>query len=177
MSEPNWLTPAEAKRINEMVVERSNEPHFVRDQGLLESALARPQNLHAYGEEDTFQLAASYAEGVARNHAFEQGNKRTAFECADMFLSQNGHELQEAKGLEHAEMMEKLGQGLITREDAAKYLREHSRPLEREQEKERNSSEPTQENSNQTKRTKIDARAILKKSRERSGGRGGRSRG
>ncbi|TDL79750.1 type II toxin-antitoxin system death-on-curing family toxin [Meridianimarinicoccus aquatilis] len=137
MSEPNWLTPDEAKRINELVVERSNEPHFIRDQGLLESALARPMNLHAYGEGDLFQLAASYAEGVSRNHAFEQGNKRTAFACADMFLSQNGHELQQAKGLEHVEMMEQLGQGKITREQAAEHLREHSRPLERERSQDR----------------------------------------
>lgn len=132
MSEPHWLSPDEVIRINRGVVERSNEPHFVRDKGLLESALGRPKNLHAYGEADTFQLAASYAEGVSRNHAFEQGNKRTAFVCADMFLSQNGYDLQDVKGVEHVEMMERLGQGHITREDAAAHLREHSRQIEQE---------------------------------------------
>lgn len=132
MSEPNWLSPEEVIRINKKVVERSNEPHFVRDKGLLESALGRPKNLHAYDETDTFQLAASYAEGVSRNHSFEQGNKRTALLCADMFLSQNGYELQEAKGFEHVEMMEQLGQGKITREDAAAHLRQHSRQIEQE---------------------------------------------
>ncbi|WP_272002747.1 type II toxin-antitoxin system death-on-curing family toxin [Roseovarius sp. ZX-A-9] len=136
MSEPNWLTPEEVIRINMKVVERSNEPHFVRDRGLLESALGRPKNLHAYDETDTFQLAASYAEGVSRNHSFEQGNKRTALLCADMFLSQNDYELQEAKGLEHVEMMEQLGQGKITRDQAAAYLREHSRQIEQERQTE-----------------------------------------
>lgn len=138
MSEPNWLSTEEAIRINEKVVERSNEPHFVRDRGLLESALGRPQNLHAYGEADTFQLAASYAEGVSRNHAFEQGNKRTAFACADMFLSQNGYELQEVKDLEHVEMMEQLGQGHISREDAADHFREHSRSVQQEESQSQN---------------------------------------
>ena len=95
-------------------------------------ALARPQNQYAYGETDMFQLAASYAEGISRNHAFVDGNKRTAFYAASDFLEQNGHELRAAKGHEHAEMMEQLGQGKINREEAAAHLREHSRVIERE---------------------------------------------
>lgn len=62
----------------------------VRDLGLLESALARPQNLHAYGEGDVAALAAAYAFGIVRNHPFVDGNKRTAFLTAALFLELNG---------------------------------------------------------------------------------------
>jgi death on curing protein len=62
----------------------------VRDLGLLESAMARPQNLHAYGEGDVAALAAAYAFGIIRNHPFVDGNKRTAFLTAALFLELNG---------------------------------------------------------------------------------------
>jgi death-on-curing protein len=62
----------------------------LRDAGLLDSALARPRNLHAYGEEDAAALAAAYAFGVVRNHPFVDGNKRTAFLTAALFLELNG---------------------------------------------------------------------------------------
>jgi death-on-curing protein len=132
MTEPKWVTRQQVEFIHEAVIEMGGGSHGLRDAALLESALARPQNQHAYGENDTFQLAASYAEAIARNHAFVDGNKRTAFYAASDFLEQNGHELQAAKGIEHAEMMEQLGQGKISREDAAAHLREHSRQIEQE---------------------------------------------
>ena len=62
--------------------------HGIRDVALLESALARPQNQYVYGETDSFQLAASYAEAIACNHAFVDGNKRIAFSVAGDFLEQ-----------------------------------------------------------------------------------------
>ena len=62
----------------------------VRDPGALESALARPQNRWAYGENDLCALAAAYAFGVARNHPFSDGNKRTAWVLARLFLALNG---------------------------------------------------------------------------------------
>ena len=65
----------------------------VRDEGLLESALARPQNLLAYGDPDVAALAAAYAYGLAKNHAFVDGNKRAAFLSAGMFLAINGWKL------------------------------------------------------------------------------------
>ncbi|MCG6112940.1 MAG: type II toxin-antitoxin system death-on-curing family toxin [Paracoccus sp.] len=100
------------------------------DPALLESALARPQNQHAYGETDIFQLAASYAEGISRNHAFVDGNKRTAFYAAADFLEQNGHLLEATEGAEHAEMMELLRQGKIIRDQAENHLRKYALPLE-----------------------------------------------
>ena len=126
MTDPKWVTRQLVELIHEGVIEVGGGSHGLRDAALLESALARPQNLHAYGESDIFQLAASYAEGIARNHAFIDGNKRTAFFVASDFLEQNGYELQTAVDHEHADMMVELGQGNISREDAAEHLRKHS---------------------------------------------------
>lgn len=106
MTKPKWITRKQVEFIHEAVIEMGGGAHGLRDAALLESALARPQNQHSYGETDTFQLAASYAEGISRNHAFVDGNKRTAFYVAADFLEQNGYQLQAAEGVEHAEMME-----------------------------------------------------------------------
>jgi death on curing protein len=65
----------------------------LRDEGLLESALARPLNLVAYGEPDHADLAAAYATGLAKNHAFVDGNKRAAFLAVGLFLRLNGYRL------------------------------------------------------------------------------------
>ena len=62
----------------------------IRDPGLLDSALARPRQLHAYGEPDTCDMAAAYAAGIIRNHPFVDGNKRTGFMSAYVFLALNG---------------------------------------------------------------------------------------
>jgi death-on-curing protein len=130
MSDPKWISREDVEEIHEVMIEIGGGAQGLRDAALLESALARPQNLHAYGEDDTFQLAASYAEGIARNHAFVDGNKRTAFATADLFLVENGHNLDQTRGHEHADMMEKLGQGQISRDQAATHFREHSRKLD-----------------------------------------------
>jgi len=65
----------------------------MRDRAMLESALARPLNLIAYGEPDVADLAAAYAYGIARNHPFVDGNKRTALVVSETFLLINGYEL------------------------------------------------------------------------------------
>ncbi|WP_319412655.1 type II toxin-antitoxin system death-on-curing family toxin [uncultured Cohaesibacter sp.] len=61
-------------------------------------------------------------EGIARNHPFIDGNKRTAFQTADLFLAMNGYDLDAARGVEHADIMEKLAQGLISRDEAAEHF-------------------------------------------------------
>jgi death-on-curing protein len=65
----------------------------IRDASLFESALARPQNLESYAQPDAAALAASYGYGIARNHPFIDGNKRTAFVAMELFLNLNGFEL------------------------------------------------------------------------------------
>lgn len=65
----------------------------LRNEGLLDSALARPQNLVAYGSPDLADLAAAYGVGLAKNHPFADGNKRAAFLAVGLFLALNGHRL------------------------------------------------------------------------------------
>ncbi len=129
MSDPKWVSRPDVEFIHEGVIEVGGGSHGLRDPSLLESALGRPQNQHAYGETDIFQLAAGYAEAISRNHPFVDGNKRTAFQTAHQFLKDNGYRLERAKGVEHAEMMERLGQGHVTREDMGKYLAAHSHEI------------------------------------------------
>jgi death on curing protein len=78
---------------DELIAEHGGSPG-VRDVGLLSSALARPQNQAAYGEPSVFDLAAAYAFGLIRNHPFVDGNKRTGFLAAYIFLDLNGWELR-----------------------------------------------------------------------------------
>ena len=66
----------------------------IRDEGLLDSALARPFNLNAYGKSDFADLAAAYAIGLAKNHAFVDGNKRAALLATGLFLRLNGYRVQ-----------------------------------------------------------------------------------
>ena len=79
--------------INHTAVNATGERHFLRDPGLLESALARPQNAYAYGEDDLVTLAVRLLAGLAFSHAFEQGNKRTSFIAMTEFLMINGYDL------------------------------------------------------------------------------------
>jgi death-on-curing protein len=92
-NEPNWLAIEADIEHNRFEVEATGEPHFVRDHGLLESALARPRNFFSFGEKDILVLGVVLMAGVARAHAFEQGNKRTAFEALWHFLRINGYDL------------------------------------------------------------------------------------
>ncbi len=77
---------------DEQLAEHGGAAGF-RDEGLLDSALARPLNLAAYGKRGVCELAASYCVGLAKNHPFVDGNKRTAFIAMELFLALNGHEL------------------------------------------------------------------------------------
>ena len=129
MTDPRWLSQKVIELIQKSVINKGGGSHGLKDIGLLQSALARPQNQYAYGETDTFQLAAGYAEGISRNHAFIDGNKRTAFQAADIFLTINGYHLNQSNGSEYADMMVELGQGKVSREDVAKILKDNSRPI------------------------------------------------
>jgi len=88
-----WIDPTVVLAIHEEQLAEHGGSPGVRDVGLLESALARPMNLAAYGEPDVAELAASYGFGIARNHPFVDGNKRTAFVSVELFLRLNGYRL------------------------------------------------------------------------------------
>jgi death-on-curing protein len=94
----------------------------LRDLALLQSALARPLNLAAYGDPDAFDLAAAYAFGIARNHPFADGNKRTAFVAAAVFLLDNGHEI-EATDEAIATVMLSVSAGSTSERELAAWLR------------------------------------------------------
>ena len=85
-----WLDAALALAIHDRQLAEHGGPSGVRDAGALESALGRPVNQWAYGEDDRCALAAAYAFGIARNHPFTDGNKRTAWVLARLFLRLNG---------------------------------------------------------------------------------------
>lgn len=89
-NEPQWLSVETVIDINRRLVAITGEHHFLRDRGLLESAVARPQNAYAYGEDDMLVLAVRLMAGIVQSHAFEQGNKRTAFVAMVQLLMENG---------------------------------------------------------------------------------------
>lgn len=126
MREPRWLSKDLILAIHNRQLAEHGGAAGVRDEGLLESALARPQNLHAYGAGDVVALAAAYAFGIARNHPFIDGNKRTTFVACELFLAANGCELS-ARDEECLAMMLALAASEIDEAEFAAWLRENVR--------------------------------------------------
>jgi len=93
MKEPLWVNRDDCIAIHELMLAQHGGLAGIRDEGLLESALAKPRNLFAYGSPKLQELAASYAAGIVHNHPFLDGNKRTGFMVAAVFLEVNGHVL------------------------------------------------------------------------------------
>ena len=89
MKAPKWLRKDVVLAMHERLLFEHGGAAGVRDEPLLESALARPQNLLAYGKPTLFELAAAYACGIIKNHPFVDGNKRTGFMAAFVFLGAN----------------------------------------------------------------------------------------
>ena len=98
----------------------------IRDAGLLDSAMARPLNLAAYGEPDVAELAACYGFGIAQNHAFVDGNKRTAFLAIGLFLGLNGKRLA-ATQLDATETILRLAAGELDEAGLVEWIRQHLR--------------------------------------------------
>jgi len=92
-----WLDRRVVEAIHAAQIAQFGGLAGTRDAGALESALGRPLNLAAYGKPSVFDLAASYAFGIARNHSFVDGNKRTALVSSFTFLELNGHEVTAAE--------------------------------------------------------------------------------
>lgn len=100
----------------------------LRDEGLLDSALARPLNRHAYeNEADLCRLAAAYAHGIVRNHPFVDGNKRAAFAAAGVFLMANGLDLTAPPAMATVAVLD-LAAGDLSEDDFAIWLRDHTAP-------------------------------------------------
>ena len=88
-----WIDPGVILAVHDEQLAEHGGATGVRDAGLLDSAMARPRNLALYGEPDVCALAAAYAFGLVRNHPFVDGNKRSAFVAAELFLALNGRRL------------------------------------------------------------------------------------
>jgi len=99
----------------------------VRDEGMLESALYRPLQKEAYGGPDLHELAAAYLFGIVKNHPFVDGNKRTGFAAADLFLYFNGLSL-EAKQEDIIQLVVMVAAGEIDGAGAAAFFRDHTEP-------------------------------------------------
>jgi death on curing protein len=122
-----WIDGAVLLAVHDEQLAEHGGASGTRDLGLFESALARPQNLAHYGEPDAADLAAAYGHGLARNHPFVDGNKRTAFVAVELFLALNGFELQ-ADDADCVTTMLAVAAGQMDEPAFARRLREHSAP-------------------------------------------------
>ena len=123
-AEPKWLGVDVALAIHDRQLAEHGGLAGLRDRPMLESALARPVNQWAYGEDDPAKLAAAYAFGIARHHPFGDGNKRTAWVLARLFLRINGHELL-FDGQDAIETVLDLAGGTLAEDALADWFREH----------------------------------------------------
>ncbi|MFN2335064.1 MAG: type II toxin-antitoxin system death-on-curing family toxin [Wenzhouxiangellaceae bacterium] len=129
MNEPVWLSVELIERVHDRQLAEHGGPSGVRDRGMLESALGRPLQKFAYGglNIDLPVLAAAYAFGLARNHPFVDGNKRTVAVACELFLELNGY-LLVAADEDLYPVFAALAAGDLPEDQLAEWLRHHSRP-------------------------------------------------
>ena len=130
MSEPVWITKEISLALHRRQLAEHGGSDGIRDEGLLESALKKPQQSHTYGNPppDICSLGAAYAFGIAKNHPFIDGNKRTAYVIMRLFLIRNGRDLTASKEDRYYATLA-LAAGEHTEESFAAWLRENSGPL------------------------------------------------
>ena len=122
--EPRWIGEPVILAVHDRQLGEHGGPSGGRDAGVLSSALARPVNQWHYGTDDPCELAAAYAFGIARNHPFVDGNKRTAWVAARLFLRLNGHDLAFSEPAAVAVVLA-LAAGDLSEDALADWLREH----------------------------------------------------
>jgi len=128
MEMPVWIRADVVLAIHRRQLAEHGGAEGVRDVGLLESALARPRQLATHGESmpDHAVLAAAYAFGIARNHPFVDGNKRTAYVVCRTYLILNGLDLEASRDEKYSTFLA-LGEGNLSEESLAAWIREHLR--------------------------------------------------
>jgi death-on-curing protein len=127
VKQPRWIDPAVVMAVHEAQLSEHGGATGVRDQGLLESALARPRQIFAYADKPRLtQLAAAYALGIAKNHPFVDGNKRTAWVLCALFLELNGRDVT-AEQTEVVEIMLGVAAGSVSDDEMALWLDKNSR--------------------------------------------------
>ena len=126
MTGPKWITAAIATAIHDEAIYEFGGLSGVRDQGLLESALDRPRNLFAYEPKSSlYELAAVLCVGIAKNHPFNDGNKRTALLATRAFLFLNGQALESSQ-LEEVNTLVAVAEGSVGEHDLATWLEANS---------------------------------------------------
>jgi len=125
-----WITVEVALAIHDRQLAEHGGGEGMGDQGLVEAALARPQQRAAYDSPapDAAALAAAYTIGIAKNHGFVDGNKRTAWVVCRLFLALNGIDFRFDK-VEAVKVMEKIAAGEVTEEEFSGWLRDRTLPL------------------------------------------------
>ena len=121
---PVWIGEPVALAVHDRQLAEHGGGTGVRDAGSLDSALVRPRNRWEYGEDDFAVLAAAYAFGIARNHPFVDGNKRTAWVVANVFLELNGRELAFDE-VDATRIMLSLAAGELSEDELADWFRTH----------------------------------------------------
>ena len=127
MSEWRWIDRRALLLLHDESIAEHGGASGIRDEGLLDSALARPLNLVAYASPDCAELAASYGVGLAKNHPFVDGNKRAAFLAVGLFLALNGRRLV-ATQAEATMTMLAVAAGSLDEPNFAAWLRSHTEP-------------------------------------------------
>lgn len=122
-----WIQAALISAVHDEQLAEHGGGQGVRDANLLDSALARPEQLANYGASDAADLAASYGYGISRNHPFVDGNKRTAFVAVELFLLLNGHELV-ANDADCVMTMLSVASGDLSEAEFAAWIRLHIQP-------------------------------------------------
>ncbi len=129
MSEIKWILEEAAYAIHQRQIAEHGGINGIRDENLLSSALARPQNLKAYIENvEISQLAASYAFGIAKNHPFLDGNKRTAYVVMRTFLLLNSFDIEAAQEEKYLTFL-KLAEGTLSEDELFEWIKERSKKL------------------------------------------------
>ena len=123
-----WILESVVHAIHDEQLAEHGGLQGTRDLTLLQSALARPQNLSNYGEPDIAEVAASYGYGISKNHPFNDGNKRTAFVVVELFLMLNGYELVADDSACVLTMLD-VASGEITEEAFASWIRDNIKSL------------------------------------------------
>ncbi|MBL8752659.1 MAG: type II toxin-antitoxin system death-on-curing family toxin [Planctomycetes bacterium] len=124
--EPEWVTVEDAVFFHREIIEAFGGSPGIRDQGLLESAMARPKAVFAYESQDLAVLAGAYAHALAKNHPFVDGNKRIAFVVARVFLGLNDVSFDPAEA-EAVVFVEGLAAGMVTQDQFTAWVRKNSK--------------------------------------------------
>jgi death-on-curing protein len=129
VNEPVWISKKAVLAMHSAQLAEHGGSDGIRDETLLDSALAKPHNVFAYADQpDLFRLAASYAFGIARNHAFVDGNKRTALVVSLTFLERNGWDIVAPKEDVYFTFLH-LADGSLAEEELAAWVTKHAVPL------------------------------------------------